>query len=274
MNTDVGTNMNNILSWLEEAGMNLLSGILVLVIGFFLVHWIGKLLKRNKKLLTVEPTLRGFLQNLVKIFLSVIVILTAVNMMGIPMTSVVTLLASGGVALGLALQGAVGNLLGGLILLILRPIRAGEYVKIGEHEGVVKTVGAYYTELITVDNKQLCLPNGSLTNTPITNFSREGTRRLDLAFSVDYSSDLDQVYRVLNELVCKGKGYPAGSGSADCPCKMRRQQPGLCSTGLGQNRRLLACELPPPGSGKTGAGCCRYFHSVPPDGRPCEILTA
>ena len=133
MNTDVGTNMNSILSWLEEAGMNLLSGILVLVIGFFLVHWIGKLLKRNKKLLTVEPTLRGFLQNLVKIFLSVIVILTAVNMMGIPMTSVVTLLASGGVALGLALQGAVGNLLGGLILLILRPIRAGEYVKIGEH---------------------------------------------------------------------------------------------------------------------------------------------
>ena len=205
MNTDVGTNMNSILSWLEEAGMNLLSGILVLVIGFFLVHWIGKLLKRNKKLLTVEPTLRGFLQNLVKIFLSVIVILTAVNMMGIPMTSVVTLLASGGVALGLALQGAVGNLLGGLILLILRPIRAGEYVKIGEHEGVVKTVGAYYTELITVDNKQLSLPNGSLTNTPITNFSREGTRRLDLAFSVDYSSDLDQVYRVLNELVAKEK---------------------------------------------------------------------
>ena len=184
MNTDVGTNMNSILSWLEEAGMNLLSGILVLVIGFFLVHWIGKLLKRNKKLLTVEPTLRGFLQNLVKIFLSVIVILTAVNMMGIPMTSVVTLLASGGVALGLALQGAVGNLLGGLILLILRSIRAGEYVKIGEHEGVVKTVGAYYTELITVDNKQLSLPNGSLTNTPITNFSREGTRRLDLTFSI------------------------------------------------------------------------------------------
>ena len=201
MNTDVGTNMNSILSWLEEAGMNLLSGILVLVIGFFLVHWIGKLLKRNKKLLTVEPTLRGFLQNLVKIFLSVIVILTAVNMMGIPMTSVVTLLASGGVALGLALQGAVVNLLGGLILLILRPIRAGEYVKIGEHEGVVKTVGAYYTELITVDNKQLCLPNGALTNTTIVNFSREGTRRLDLTFSVDYGSDMDQVYRVLNDLV-------------------------------------------------------------------------
>ena len=191
------------LDYLKNAGMNLLGGILVLVVGFFLVHWIGKLLKRNKKFLTIEPTLRGFLQNLVKIALSVIVVLTAVNIMGIPMTSVITLLASGGVAIGLALQGAVGNLLGGLILLILRPIRAGEYVKIGDNEGIVKTIGAYYTELITVDNKQLCLPNGALTNTPITNFSREGTRRLDLTFSVDYSSDLDQVYRVLNDLVAK-----------------------------------------------------------------------
>ncbi len=197
MNTTDG----GIMEYLQKAGLNLLSGIGVLVVGFFLVHWIGKLLKHNKKFLAIEPTLRGFLQNLVKIALSVLVILTAVNIMGIPMTSVITLLASGGVAIGLALQGAVGNLLGGLILLILRPIRAGEYVKIGDSEGTVKTVGAYYTELITVDNKQLCLPNGALTNTTIVNFSREGTRRLDMTFSVDYSSDLDQVYRVLNDLV-------------------------------------------------------------------------
>ena len=180
-------NTDDIAKFLKTAGVDLLRGILVLVVGFFIVHWISKLLKHNKKFLAIEPTLRGFLQNLIKIALSVLVILTAVNMMGIPMTSVVTLLASGGVAIGLALQGAVGNLLGGLILLILRPIRAGEYVKIGDSEGTVKTVGAYYTELITVDNKQLCLPNGALTNTTITNFSREGTRRLDLSFSVAYS---------------------------------------------------------------------------------------
>ena len=194
-------NTDGIVNFFKTAGMDLLRGILVLVVGFFLVHWIGKLLKRNKKLMSFDPTLRGFLQNLVKIVLSVIVILTAVSIMGIPMTSVLTLLASGSVAVGLALQGAVGNLIGGLILLILRPIRSGEYVKIGDSEGVVKTVGAYYTELITPDNKHLDLPNGSLTNTPITNFSREGTRRLDLTFSVDYSSDMDTVYRVLNKLV-------------------------------------------------------------------------
>ena len=196
-------NPDSVINFLKTAGLDLLRGILVLVGGFFLVHWISKLLSRSKKLSVIEPTLRGFLHNLVKILLSVIVILTAVNIMGIPMTSVVTLLASGGVAIGLALQGAVGNLIGGLLLLILRPIKAGEYVKIGDCEGVVKTVGAYYTELVTADNKHIDLPNGNLTNTAITNYSRETTRRLDLTFSVDYSTDLDTVYRVLNDLVAK-----------------------------------------------------------------------
>ena len=103
------------LDYLKEAGVNLLGGIAVLAIGFLLVHWIGNILKHNKEFHAIEPTLRGFLQNLVKITLSAIVVLTAVNIIGIPMTSVLTLLASGGVAIGLALQGAVGNLLGGLI---------------------------------------------------------------------------------------------------------------------------------------------------------------
>ncbi|MBQ1365908.1 MAG: mechanosensitive ion channel domain-containing protein [Clostridia bacterium] len=199
-------NTEGIVGILKTGGLDLLKGIVALVIGFFLVHWIGKLLKRNKKIQAIEPTLRGFLLNLVKIVLSVIVVLTAANIMGIPMTSILTLMASGSVAIGLALQGAVGNLIGGLILLILRPIKAGEYVKIGDNEGVVKTVGAYYTELITPDNKQLSLPNGTLTNAPINNFSRQGTRRLDLTFSVDYGSDLDTVYRVLNELVAGQEG--------------------------------------------------------------------
>ena len=152
-------NTEGIVGILKTGGLDLLKGIVALVIGFFLVHWIGKLLKRNKKIQAIEPTLRGFLLNLVKIVLSVIVVLTAANIMGIPMTSILTLMASGSVAIGLALQGAVGNLIGGLILLILRPIKAGDYVKIGDNEGVVKTVGAYYTELITPDNKQLSLTN-------------------------------------------------------------------------------------------------------------------
>ena len=197
---------DNVINFFKTAGVDLLRGLLILAAGFFLVHWISKLLGRNRKLMAIEPTLRGFLLNLIRVLLSVLVVLTAVNVMGVPMTSVLTLLASGSVAVGLALQGAVGNLVGGLILLILRPIRAGEYVKIGDNEGTVQTVGVYYTELVTPDNKHLSLPNGTLTNSPVTNYSRLGTRRLDLTFSVDYSSDMDTVYRVLNELVEKQDG--------------------------------------------------------------------
>ena len=83
----------------------------------------------------------------------------------------------------------------------MKPIRAGEYVKIGEHEGTICTVGAYYTEMTTFDNKRVSLPNGGITNTPVINFSREGTRRLDLVFSVSYNSDIDRVYEVLNGLI-------------------------------------------------------------------------
>ena len=198
--------MDSVINFLKTAGVDLLRGLLVLAVGFFLVYWINKLLRRNKKLMKIEPTLRGFLLNLIRVVLSVLVVLTAVNIMGIPMTSILTLVASGGVAIGMAMQGVVGNLIGGLILLILHPIRAGEYVKIGESEGTVKTVGVYYTELVTPENKHLSLPNGTLTNTPITYFSRLGTRRLDLTFSVDYSSDMDTVYRILNELVANQDG--------------------------------------------------------------------
>ena len=192
---------DSILSFLKTAGVDLLRGLLVLVVGFFLIHWLNKLVGRSKKFASFEPTMRQFLQNLVRILLSVLVILTAVNMIGIPMTSVLTLIASGGVALSLAFQGVLGNLIGGIILLILKPIRVGEFVKIDSYEGKVQSVGAFYTELTTFDNRHINLPNGTLTNTPIVNYTREGTRRLDVPFSVDYGSDLDAVYRTLNGLV-------------------------------------------------------------------------
>lgn len=191
----------SIKEFLSTAGVNLLSGIGVLAVGLFLVHWVMKLLDRYDTKMKIEPTLKGFLKTLVRILLYVVVVMTAVSTMGIPLTSIVTLLASAGVAVSLAMQGVLTNLIGGFILLLFKPIRVGEYVRIGDNEGTVKTIGAFYTEMATFDNRHINLPNGSLTNTAIVNFSREGTRRLDLTFSVAYESDLDQVYEVLNRVV-------------------------------------------------------------------------
>ena len=189
-----------VFSFLQTQGINLFRGILVLVAGLFLAHWIMRLVERSDKYVKLEPTLKGFLTNLFKLVLYIIVILTAANVVGIPMTSIVTLVASAGVAVSLAMQGALSNLVGGMTLLLLKPIKAGEYVKIGDYEGTVRTIGAFYTDLITFDNRHINLPNSTLTNTAIINFSREGTRRLDVTFSVGYGSDLDLVYKTLNAL--------------------------------------------------------------------------
>lgn len=198
-------NWESIKTFLTTAGVDLLRGLLALVVGLFLVHWAMKLFDRYEAKIKIEPTLKGFIKNLIRILLYVVVIMTAANTMGIPMTSIITLLGSAGVAISLAMQGVLGNLIGGFILLLFKPIKVGEYVRIGDNEGTVKALGAFYTEIATFDNRHISLPNGTLTNTPIVNFTREGTRRLDLTFSVSYESNMDKVYEVLNRVISEEK---------------------------------------------------------------------
>ena len=201
--------METIIKIAEEQGMKLLGGIIVIAVGFMLVRWVLKLLGRSERFTKIEPTIRGFLQNLIKAVLYIIVVLTAANVMGIPLTSFVTLLGSAGVAVSLAMQGALSNLVGGLTLLLLKPFVAGDYVKIGDTEGMVQSVGTFFTEFTTADNRHVSLPNSSLTNTAIVNFSREGTRRLDVVFGVSYDADIDHTINTLREAVSMTAGILA-----------------------------------------------------------------
>lgn len=185
---------------LETNGIKLALGIGVLIVGFIAAKLIIKLIKRGKGFQKIDPTARGFFEGLIKTVLYVLVIITAAGVIGIPLTSFVALIASAGVAVSLALQGALGNFVGGLMLLILKPIRAGEYVKVGEHEGTVRAVGSFYTELVTADNRNISLPNSSLTNTAIVNYTREGTRRLDIEFGIAYGADIASARNALLSL--------------------------------------------------------------------------
>ena len=189
--------MTTILTNLQTQGIKLLGGIIVLVVGFFLSHWIIKFVTNNEGFKKIEPTLQGFLHNLLKLILYIVTILTAANVMGIPLTSFVTILASAGVAASLAMQGALANFVGGVTILLLKPFAAGDYVKIGDTEGTVQSIGLFYTELTTLDNRHISLPNNSLTNTAIVNYTREGTRRLDVEFGVSYDADIDKTVEVL-----------------------------------------------------------------------------
>ena len=193
--------MDTFIRLVQEQGMKLLGGIVVLVVGFFLVRWVMKFLTRNDQLSKIEPTIKGFIMKLLKILLYIIVVLTAANVMGIPLTSFVALMGSAGVAVSLAMQGALSNLVGGMTLLLLKPFKVGDYVKIGETEGTVKSIGTFFTEFTTPDNRHISLPNSSLTNTAIVNYSREGTRRLDVNFGVSYDADIDHTVNTLREAV-------------------------------------------------------------------------
>ncbi len=196
--------MDDILKILRENGMKLAAGLAVLVLGLIAVHYVTKAIRGrilNNEKLKIEPTLQNFLGNAARVILYVLVILTAVHIMGIPMTSVLTLVASAGVAVSLAMQGALGNLVGGVMILLLRPIAVGEYISASGCEGTVRGIGIFYTDILTFDGKRVSMPNSSLTNTPITNFTREGRRRAEVVFSVSYDSPMDEVFRVLNGLV-------------------------------------------------------------------------
>ena len=188
-----------------DAGANLLFGIIILIVGLFLTHWLVRLICSTRLFKKLDPSLQSFFRNLLRLLLIVIVILTAANVIGVPLTSVITLFASAGVAISLGLQGALGNLVGGVTLLILKPIKPDEYVKIGEHTGIVKNIGAFYTEIRTLDNSLISIPNSSLTNTAIINYTREGMSRIEVSFVVSYGTDIDKVREILTDMAKQGE---------------------------------------------------------------------
>ena len=192
--------INFIKELVASAGVNLLMGIIILVVGLFITHWVVRFIKNSGFTKNLSPSLSSFLVNAVNLIMTVIVVLTAANRMGVPLTSIITIFASAGVAVSLGMQGALSNLVGGVTLLILRPIKVGEFVKIGEYIGFVKTIGAFYTEIKQKDGTLISIPNSALTNAAIVNFSREGIRRVAVSFQLNYDCDIDTIYRILKEM--------------------------------------------------------------------------
>ena len=198
-------NYDSLKSFFMTAGINLLFGIIILIVGLFFVNWFVRFLRKSKTISKFDPSLQSFLLNTIKLILIVIIVLTTASVIGVPLTSVITIFASAGVAVSLGMQGALGNLVGGVTLLILKPIKSGEFVKIGDHIGFVKAIGAFYTEIKTKDGTLISLPNSALTNTAIINYTREGIRRVEVEFLVSYDSDIDTVFAVLKDMAEKGE---------------------------------------------------------------------
>ena len=179
--------------------MRLLVCVVILAVGMWLVKWFMRRFVNSRLYGRLDESLGRFLVSFIRIIMYVLLFITAASVVGIPMTSFVTLLASAGVAIGLALQGALSNLAGGVMILLFKPFKIGDYIEMASGSGTVTDITVFYTMLCTPDNKQITLPNGQLTNAAIINYSANDRRRVDLVFTAAYNSDADKVVSVLLE---------------------------------------------------------------------------
>lgn len=174
----------------------------VFFIGTRVIKWLVKIVKKSIERANVEPGVVTFICSLCKYVLYFILILIILSQFGVTASSVVAVLGSAGLTVGLALQGSLSNFAGGILILLLKPFVVGDYIieNADKQEGTVSEITIFYTKLLTVDNKAIMIPNGTLSNTSIVNVTAMNKRRLDLRFGVAYESDIQKVKEILNRV--------------------------------------------------------------------------
>lgn len=193
--------LNKLISIGTDFGLKLIAAIVVFVVGRKLIKWSKKWINTSKKLDNLDVGVRSFVSSFASVALTAILFITVAMILGIPTTSFITALASCGVAIGLALQGSLSNLAGGLMILLFKPFKVGDYIKTPDAEGTVSNITVMYTILCTPDNKMITIPNGTLTNSVIENYSAVTNRRVDLVFTTDYNCNIDEVKDILMKAV-------------------------------------------------------------------------
>lgn len=186
-----------------DIGLKLLLAIVVYLVGSFLIKRLIKALGKLRSFKSIDPTAESYIITFVKAALYVVLLVSIVALLGVPMSSVIAAIASVGVAIGLALQGALSNIAGGIMLLIFRPFSVGDYIVAGGEQGTVRSISLVYTVLTTIDNRRVSVPNGSLMNSTISNASVEPLRRVDIDFDIAGSEDADKVEKTLNDVIAK-----------------------------------------------------------------------
>lgn len=203
----------------------------ILVIGIIITKIVLKAIRKMSGRSTLDKTADGFLHSFVSAVLYSVVIIMSLNVLGVPMASIITVLGAAGLALSLALQQCLSNVAGGFIILISKPFKAGDFVEINGITGEVEGISILYTKLLTPDNKLSYIPNGVAANDRIVNYTVTKSRRLDLVFSISYDSDFRKAIEVIREVVnsCPGalktpepviRLTAHGSSSLDIDCKV------------------------------------------------------
>ena len=199
---------------LIDFAIGVVLALVVFFMGTKLIKWIRKIIKISMEKGNVDKGVSQFVDSLVKFALYAILIFSIGSKFGLDTTSVAAALASCGVAIGLALQGSLSNFAGGVLILILKPFVVGDYIIEDNkgREGTVKEIQLFYTKLLTVDNKTVIIPNGSLANTSLTNVTAQDKRRLDLSVGISYDTDLKKAKQLMEELLRKDEDILQSEG--------------------------------------------------------------
>ena len=187
-----------------DLGGRILAALIIFIIGKILVNWANKLFAKMLEKRKVEPSIQSFLKSIVNITLLVLLFLAVIGKLGIELTSFAALLASAGVAVGMALSGNLSNFAGGVIILVFRPYKVGDYIEASTGAaGTVTDIQIFHTVLTTPDNKVVFAPNGAMSGAVVTNYSRKDTRRVDFLFGVEYGTNFNQAKSIIMEVINK-----------------------------------------------------------------------
>lgn len=184
-----------------EAGKSIIIAIIIYFVGKGLISLINRMLVGMMVRKNIDPAIQSFTKSLVNILLMVLLVISVVSALGVNTTSFAALLASAGVAVGMALSGNLQNLAGGIVILLFRPFRVGDYIEAQGTGGTVTEIQIFHTILTTADNKKIYLPNGALSSGNITNYSKEPLRRVDFTVGVEYGEDIDKVRKALSDIL-------------------------------------------------------------------------
>lgn len=182
-------------------GLKILAALIIYIVGAWLIKKTKKFVSRIFEKKNTDAAISSFVQSIISIALTVVLIIITIGALGIDTTSIAALLAGGGMAIGMALNGTVQNFAGGIMILVFRPFKSGDYIQAQGYEGVVSEVNIVSTKLTTVDNKCIVIPNGALSNGTVNNFSHNSLRRVDWSVDVEYGSSSDSTKEILMQLM-------------------------------------------------------------------------
>ncbi len=198
-------NVQSIVEFLKvnavNYGIKIVGAVVIIVIGFWLARLVTKAIVKAFEKKKIDSTLSKFLSSIIKTVLYIVVILAALDTLEFKTTSLVAIIGAAGLAVGFALQGSLSNFASGVMLIIFRPFKVGEYISAAGESGTVDEIGIFTTVLNTPDNKVIIIPNAKLTGDNITNFSTKDTRRVDMVFGIGYGDDIDKARQTINQIL-------------------------------------------------------------------------